>query len=1431
MSHYRVVCTPLPHGPYQSGRMRLTLLFHLQYRGTEQTQLSSLSLYHRWTQGLKALLSSPDARHAVALKFYRLEGRPDVEPIPVHLPPTRLRPELWNALLADNTVVRSTAAAEAEEDKPLEFQSYSQAGTEDHLLSRSLRIAAGDFRADSYLPAFDLAAGNYPRFPMADEMEKAYGDVNPFEANCDLQAQKKALAAAGGQDPRVARDLARLMKFNPNGGLKDWAITAVTRIHDKKNAETASETQRMQQEVVKAFLFHRPIHHEDGHHTLSRSEQPLRELDFHERLSVFGNHPAILRPLGLAFDLEVQFAEQPGIHLVSADITGLLSGLGVEKPVEVAQPVSTAFKIRPVGGRRYSMLASRKDAGRAFEGAASHCDGMFDFGDGRNYALISTEPVAAMMRIAFASNEAAEADDLPGHKPHHLRGGGIALTVRDRARQAEQELAAARQFSQDLIFFSEDLVLGYRVDLQRHRFVGGQQRAADPWRSLCERTSEYKIVDRQDKQLATWTPDQSDQTINEGFIQESSYVQLPDSRSDEYQANGALFRWDNWSLAAPLPVDETVPDCDEIKHKPESGPPQHTGLKPLHAVKKRSLPKLEFNDGYFVRMRVVDLAGNSFTLNEAPETQPCILGASATYGGPYLHKRVEPIGAPEVLLAEAFRAEESPGEQLTHLVIRGEGTESAEDASGRFLVPPRVPQQFAELHGVAEPYDPARGAFFDSELNPNGPYMEMRPDGSFIRACDVWGECKEEPDCAPSQPQQQQQEPNPAESKQDADNPVYKFTSRARGEVENPFFPDPAARYARILLRGNKPDQLRGNKPDERKRDQFDFDFYRTGRWPNVIPFGVQLHGTDNADATMRWLRSSDPKSRRRDGAGDILAVYLPPSQTAHLLIHCLPTLKHKVSEETEPTARRGADAFALANELSRRLTGNVGKAQTGDLNTFQHWATSSPLVLRLVHAVEKPLDVPEFASLCVKYGPGDPKNERERCEAVPEPKSTAVWLAGDMECHRRSTGRLEIIARWEEPFDDLNKPDYDPRPVQHSASVFIKHLSTDESEAQQQTKRELPLPLPHGLRHDFGDTRYREVTYWIEASSRFKEYYPPTADDSRRFVVATPEGKAKTLTVLSRARPSLCVVNRVGPAFRWRMLPVEGKRDVIRERQCYVRVWIERTWFSAGEGEKLGVVLLPAGQQAAGHQPEAVGKLVSQWGVDPLWASPQIKRPLSRDDFGGYVDSDVNLKLAEAAFPVDVVAYDVQYSFERHMWYADIQVSPNNSYFPFVKLALARYQRRSIPGVELSAVALADPVQVFPARTVKVLRENSRLWAVSVEGASFDLSTERAKSNEMVFSIVERRSEDETDAGWVATRVKGQPIRVVAAPTGPAAASQWKAVLGLPDRKGRTRYAVLVEEFETWEIDKESSKVANRRGLDRDFTTRLVYADRIELR
>ena len=63
----------------------------------------------------------------------------------------------------------------------------------------------------------------------------------------------------------------------------------------------------------------------------------------------------------------------------------------------------------------------------------------------------------------------------------------------------------------------------------------------------------------------------------------------------------------------------------------------------------------------------------------------------------------------------------------------------------------------------------------------------------------------------------------------------------------------------------------------------------------------------------------------------------------------------------------------------------------------------------------------------------------------------------------------------------------------------------------------------------------------------------------------------------------------------------------------------------------------------------------------------------------------------------VSVAPHEVHADLDRRLWYCDIELAPGPSYFPFVRLALARYQPNSMAGVELSRIVLADFAQLTP--------------------------------------------------------------------------------------------------------------------------------------
>jgi hypothetical protein len=85
---------------------------------------------------------------------------------------------------------------------------------------------------------------------------------------------------------------------------------------------------------------------------------------------------------------------------------------------------------------------------------------------------------------------------------------------------------------------------------------------------------------------------------------------------------------------------------------------------------------------------------------------------------------------------------------------------------------------------------------------------------------------------------------------------------------------------------------------------------------------------------------------------------------------------------------------------------------------------------------------------------------------------------------------------------------------------------------------------------------------------------------------------------------------------------------------------------------------------------------------------------------------------------PYHMTAQD-NYDPERQLWFCDIHVDSGKSYWPFIRLALARYQPASLWGLHLSPVVLADFAQILPDRSVSVTRNkrDPRRLHVAVSG------------------------------------------------------------------------------------------------------------------
>ncbi|HUP99383.1 MAG TPA: hypothetical protein VM093_02890, partial [Aeromicrobium sp.] len=495
-------------------------------------------------------------------------------------------------------------------------------------------------------------------------------------------------------------------------------------------------------------------------------------------------------------------------------------------------------------------------------------------------------------------------------------------------------------------------------------------------------------------------------------------------------------------------------------------------------------------------------------------------------------------------------------------------------------------------------------------------------------------------------------------------------------------------------------------------------------------------------------------------------------------------------------------------------------------------WLTPS-IEITLVHAVPKPVEVPRPTVLV----------------PIRANLDTAVTLFGGIDIHGPSTERIDIEAAWSEWVDDIAKPA--PERVDAVAAACGTEVGYDE-DIVVLSGQDASLPLPDGttLRlhkavHQMGVTKHRTVDYQVRATTRYREYFSPQVTPSVDDLSLV--GPVRRLNVLSSARPPKAVVRDVLPLFLWdQRTEPDQPFGLRRTRRSGVRIYLDRPWFASGDGELLGILL-------AFTNDAEVQKSASQWAADPVWSQqgPAARAALPLADvlhFTGLDDRRIPGRPVgpPAARPlvdlpgspaVWVLGYEPEFSPERGLWFVDVAFDPRAAFWPFVRLAVARYQPDSNPGMHLSAVTVCDFAQLTPERTATLSRPDDRHARVVVTGpvGAPGLLPElllfapsflaQVHASRTVRARLERRVPAVgTDLGWQAVAQVELPILGL-----DGTMVSWAGQLELPEpmpprRPGESAdWRVVVEEWERLPAD--PSPTGERR-----IETRICYADHLPL-
>lgn len=954
------------------------------------------------------------------------------------------------------------------------------------------------------------------------------------------------------------------------------------------------------------------------------------QYDFHAVVSSMGDYPALLRLLGLVVDLEVT---------LPAALPAATSTVRVVPNVALTTATTNSTE-----RTRYN-LADNSFVAQPRPSSPEINHGLLRLNDPTKFRVIQTDVPSAGLKLQnMATNMLAldHAVPAPPNRPEEEGLPALQTTGISIVRPEIQPFLKAKFYTSYALnsavaaldgfpilpikgpdpappptdeLYAEDVTRGYRIDVWDDK--------SNLWHSVCQRIGTYTFLDLADPPLVL---------EDEGFVQMGVTEQIGAAESDPIRAQDSLFIWDGWSLAAPRPGQTILPDHT-------TGDPANTAVTPFKMetsfrAKPNTLPRLRIGYSYKLRVRAVDLAGNSVFQPGDPEfatDQPEITALIK-------YRRCEPVSPPPLLL----RAEPKEGESLEQLVVRSQHDSlTGELETERHIVPPKISQAMAELHSK---FDLAGGMRKDAA----GYDLASREAGSLTHFVDLATGTLQ-----------------PIPGVQEITTPEHTYWLQTNQSFDLSYLPDP---YARGVLLLGLPGMASFDEiiePGGLIVNKIPFE----GAWPDPKPIRLQVTGIlkDQAPAQPAW-----------DALNRVLTVELPQGESAVVWI---------------------SSYFLPADLENKAVWGWVEEAAPANLNQLRdqaaagrNWLHLPFRKLTLVHAVQRPLDIPTINTL----------EPRESALVIRTIGDTRATLQGSLLVDAKSTSKVDLRAAWQDPNDDPAKPAYDETTDFTSAEMQVGAVQVEDPGLDQVDFE--------GLIHAVGDTKYHQVTYAATATTRFREYFPTAVTaDPQNLVrptaaeLGTPPAAValKVVDIPNNARPSAPKPIYVVPTFQWSEATAGDVTTHIR-RGGGLRVYMERPWFSSGAGELLGALVRPSSVHPTSEQGEILKKYTTEWGMDPIWNAEETA-PLRLSDFVDVFQSKPNLSLAEiASGVVHVAGYKPGYDTSRNLWYCDITVDPTTAYYPFIRLALARFQPNSVKDAHLSTVVQTDFCQVVPHRTVE---------------------------------------------------------------------------------------------------------------------------------
>ena len=1066
-------------------------------------------------------------------------------------------------------------------------------------------------------------------------------------------------------------------------------------------------------------------------------------------------HASLAKYLGLIIDLELSEDQlqrllgsgyptdgTPVLCQITAELTGATATLAGEPLYPTACLFEPGRVFRP---------ATRQEAGGPAQPAMPFRGGLLDLSarDANQqpvFELLSLDwaatlhsvinaTVSILLRIQNGVIPRFADVSLP-----EMRARGLALVDRSRRAQALRQMAEQavdESLPPDLpnLFTADELVVGYRVDVGPVRNLADPPPLAASWRSLTGRIVRYDDFRSNDPWRKPFL-DRDHGTIRTSIatrnIAAEGQPQLIVGTAPE-----TLFTWQGESLAVRSRLPE---EPEEIRLDPLCALPVGLEYDLPQGNAQALTPALRFGRSYYVGVRLVYANGGGLTLEQAAERYAAgegVLGAAG--GGAFRFLRYESIKGPDVHVAPddplARHADPSrrPGELPTTLVVRSGGNNQRR--VDRFLVPLRTTFDFCELHGL-----------FDrsSSNTPRGAFRRFRRDreGGFPRIVDaVDGGNRSVPRCS-----------------------ILALDTDGIDSAA-PYYPDPMARNCRFAFVRSKRLPLFYDRP-------VTTSFWKQGEDARAAePIRLRLVAAARRDET----RLGTLRARRVYlGAERInqVEISLAPAEEVELWIWCPPDADDArellwLADETDGVLASVKQSPAFHEWLEE--SGAVLPRSNVALGDTPIPTLTPPTVLKLVHAVEKPLAAPCFETR--PSGPEtarnfvgvrliQPENTGDRVwhdfisahrhqdlrEWPSQPGASRTFFAGRVLVDRPSTGVLRCEARWQE-YDEGPALPRGPNGHYYKPEARLALIFQVDAVLRDDVFPDTPLDLatdeaglPRNLFFDFPSPAARRLSLRLVATSRFTSYFradrraPDTSLGLFEAESTAADVVQDVIWIPNTVPPPAPILDpEILPRFDWEETWNADQTHLVITRTSWWRLHHPTPFHTAsGEGTVLAVVCapsptfgtIPAPNPGEPMEGEALAHLATRWGTDPRFVSGNLEDAIGTNRFARHDSVVRNVPAPSRAdgrpmVEVDLVTYKAAVDPELGRWRFDIEIDPAESYFPWVQLRVCRYQPHSVAGAFLS-IPQDIWLRIPPKRTVAVDLLPNRTVAVEVSGIGY---------------------------------------------------------------------------------------------------------------